>query len=180
MTKSQIVRKEAQNFKKAFVFMQLYIALNLLFNICSKFLQKNQPPETFSSMEICLGRSTVGVILMYALLKHNKMKVYDNNDPNIKYLQLRGLSGLFFFASMTYCVGHGAVSTVFLSQNLSPMISSIASYYLFKEELGKYDILSLIIGFLGVILILLPHNDNSGEHLEMSALNMILIVTLPF
>lgn len=84
-------------------------------------------------MEICLGRSTFGVILMYILLKHNKMKVYDKSDPNFNYMLLRGLSGLFYFASMTYCVGHGAVSTVFLSQNLSPMISSIGSYFLFRE-----------------------------------------------
>jgi len=37
-TRSMLVRKEAQNFKKAFIFMQLYILLNLCYNICSKFL----------------------------------------------------------------------------------------------------------------------------------------------
>ena len=37
-TPSMLVRKEAQNFKKAFIFMQLYILLNLCYNICSKFL----------------------------------------------------------------------------------------------------------------------------------------------
>jgi drug/metabolite transporter (DMT)-like permease len=42
------------------------------------------------------------------------------------------------------------------------MISSIGSYYLFKEALGKYDILSLIIGLVGVLLILIPKPEN-GE-----------------
>jgi drug/metabolite transporter (DMT)-like permease len=98
----------------------------------------------------------MGVILMFILLKYFDIKPYTSSDPNFRYMILRGCAGLFYFATMTYSVGHGAVSTVFLSQNLSPMISSIGSYILFKEALGKYDILSLIIGFGGVLLILLP------------------------
>ena len=66
-------------------------------------------------MEVCLGRSTMGVILMYGILKYKKIEVYKSHDPLFKYMLLRGISGLFYFASMTYCVGHGAVSTVFLS-----------------------------------------------------------------
>ena len=76
---------------------------------------------------------------------------------------IRGVVGLFYFATMTYCVGHGSVSTVFLSQNLSPMISSIASVYLFNELMSKYDIISLIVGFGGVLLILLPHPEGDGQ-----------------
>jgi hypothetical protein len=37
-TRSMLVRREAKNFKKAFIFMQIYILLNLCYNICSKFL----------------------------------------------------------------------------------------------------------------------------------------------
>jgi drug/metabolite transporter (DMT)-like permease len=122
----------------------------------------------------------MGVILMYALLKYEHITVYQKDDPNFKYMMLRGLAGLFYFASMTYSVGHGAVSTVFLSQNLSPMISSIGSYFLFKEGLSKIDIMSLFIGFGGVLLILIPRPEGVENHSEMSTLQMILILTLPF
>jgi hypothetical protein len=37
-TRSMLIRREAKNFKKAFIFMQIYILLNLCYNICSKFL----------------------------------------------------------------------------------------------------------------------------------------------
>jgi drug/metabolite transporter (DMT)-like permease len=131
-------------------------------------------------MEVCLGRSIMGVILMYALLKYEHITVYQKDDPNFKYMMLRGLAGLFYFASMTYSVGHVAVSTVFLSQNLSPMISSIGSYFLFKEGLSKIDIMSLFIGFGGVLLILSPHPEGVENHTEMSTLQLILILTLPF
>jgi drug/metabolite transporter (DMT)-like permease len=60
------------------------------------------------------------------------------------------------------------------------MISSIAAYYIFHEELNKIDIVSLIIGFGGVLLILLPKTDTSGNTIHMAFLHMMLIILLPF
>ncbi len=160
--------------------MNIYIVLNLVFNICSKFLYLNPYPETFSTLDICLARGTSGIIIMYVLIKHYKQEIYKENDPNNRVLLLRGFAGIFYFASMTYCVGHGAISTVFLSQNLSPMISSIGAYYIFHEELNRIDIVSLIVGFGGVLLILLPKSDESGNVIHMSILHIILIILLPF
>jgi drug/metabolite transporter (DMT)-like permease len=117
---------------------------------------------------------------MFIITKHNKLKLYREGDPVNKFLFIRGIAGIFYFASMTYCVGHGAISTVFLSQNLSPMISSVAAYYLFNEKLNKLDIFSLIIGFGGVLLILLPTADTDGKVEHMKLLHKVLIVLLPF
>ncbi len=160
--------------------MNIYIVLNLAFNICSKFLYLNQYPETFSALDICLARGTSGIIIMFVLMKYYNQEIYKKNDPANKALLVRGIAGIFYFASMTYCVGHGAISTVFLSQNLSPMISSIGAYYIFKEALNKIDIVSLIVGFGGVLLILLPKSDSSGKQIHMSILHIFLIILLPF
>jgi homoserine trans-succinylase len=95
--------------------MNIYIVLNLVFNISSKFLYLNSYPETFSTLDICLARGTSGIIIMYGLIKYYKQEIYRENDPNNRVLLIRGFAGIFYFASMTYCVGHGAISTVFLS-----------------------------------------------------------------
>ena len=58
------------------------------------------------------------------------------------------------------------------------MITSIAAFYLFQESLSKLDILSLVCGFLGVSLILLPKADNNSH--QPGLLEIMLIVTLPF
>ena len=95
--------------------MNIYIVLNLAFNICSKYLYLNPYPETFSALDICLARGSTGIIIMYVLMRHYKQEIYKKNDPVNKIHLIRGIAGIFYFASMTYCVGHGAISTVFLS-----------------------------------------------------------------
>lgn len=60
------------------------------------------------------------------------------------------------------------------------MISSIGAYYIFREELNKIDIVSLVVGFAGVLLILLPKSDSSGNTIHMSILHIVLIILLPF
>jgi len=174
-------KKEVNHdYRVAFFYISIYIILNLAFNISSKFLYKNPQPEKFSTLDICLARGTTGIIIMLIITKHNKLELYKKGDPVNRFLLLRGIAGIFYFASMTYCVGHGAISTVFLSQNLSPMISSVAAYYIFNEKLNRIDILSLVIGFGGVLLILLPKTDNDGNILHMQLLHKVLIVMLPF
>ena len=58
------------------------------------------------------------------------------------------------------------------------MISSIGAYYLFSEKMTKLDIGSLVIGFLGVLLILLPKSESSS--FTYTTIDIILIITLPF
>ena len=107
--------QEKYDYRLAFLYMNIYIVLNLAFNICSKFLYLNPYPETFSALDICLVRGTSGIIIMFGLMKYYKQEIYRDNDPNNRVLLIRGFAGIFYFASMTYCVGHGAISTVFLS-----------------------------------------------------------------
>lgn len=60
------------------------------------------------------------------------------------------------------------------------MISSIGAYYIFHEELNRIDIVSLIVGFGGVLLILVPKSDESGNDIHMSIVHIVLIILLPF
>ena len=84
-----------------------------------------------------------------------------------------------YFGTYTYCIGQGAISTVFLAQNLAPMISSVLAFWVFREVMGKLEIVSLIVGFGGILLILLPQS-NTTSYSTNSFWDLVLIITLPF
>lgn len=56
------------------------------------------------------------------------------------------------------------------------MLTSLVAYIIFKEKLSKLDVACLFIGFIGVLLILLPKN----QAVTSSLIDAILIITLPF
>ena len=60
------------------------------------------------------------------------------------------------------------------------MISSIAAFYLFNENLNRLDVVSLIAGFFGIILVTFPHDDNDKAYENESTLAIILTISLPF
>jgi hypothetical protein len=75
----------------------------MAYNIMSKYLQKL---PSFSAIEICLSRSLVGVLVLFIILRINKLKLFNGfGDSSFKWLVLRGSVGVFFFATYTYSIG---------------------------------------------------------------------------
>ena len=168
---------ERHNFKWAFIFMKLYIFLNMLFNIGSKYLQSLEHPYT--ACEIGFVRSAISMVICFVILRRLNIPVYFGVPfEDRKWLFVRAFWGIFYFWVYTYSLGIGAVSTVFLSQNLAPMLTSVLAFYIFKEFLSKLDIVSLFIGFGGIMLILIPKEDN-GKHISYGPIEIMAILSLP-
>ncbi|TNV76664.1 hypothetical protein FGO68_gene10023 [Halteria grandinella] len=137
------------------------------------------PLEQYSAIEICCCRSSLGILILYLIIKKEKLPIYNKFQQPIKWLLARAFIGLLFFGTFTYCVGQGAVSTVFLSQNMAPMITSIAAMYLFKEKLTRIEVINLLIGFGGVTLMLLPKEESQASK-PTDIILILLIISLPF
>lgn len=128
--------------------------------------------------DVCITRAFLGLVACYIIAKKNKLQIYQDIPPSKrKWVFLRAFLGVFYFISYTYSMGTGSISTVFLAQNISPMITSIAAFYLFQETLTKRDVVCLIMSFVGILLMLLPRDNNSQN---LSIFQLLIIVTLPF
>ena len=114
-------------------------------------------------------------------MKNRNVSIQKSVDPSLhKWVYFRAFIGVFYFTTYTYCIGQGAISSVFLSQNIAPMISSIAAFYLFNEQLNRIDVISLIAGFFGIILVIFPFSRSSEASEDQNILSTVLTITLPF
>ena len=133
----------------------------------------------YTACEIGFARSIICIVVCFVILRRLNIPVWFGvSFEDRKWLCLRAFWGIFYFWLYTYCLWIGAVSTVFLAQNLAPMFSSVLAFYIFKESLIKLDIISLFVGFGGIMLILIPKNDNS-QNITYGYQQILALLALP-
>ncbi len=130
------------------VFMFLSALLSALNGALAKILG-----EELSALEIVFFRNLLGVFIILATLKHTPSTL---PGGNVKLLIWRGLFGfsamlLFFYTITTIPLGEAVTLN-----KTSPLFVTILAFFLLGERLSLVGIFSLIIGFLGVILITKP------------------------
>ena len=112
-----------------------------------------------SALEIVFFRNIFGVAFIMIALYHTRPTL---KGGNIKLLVWRGLFGftamLFFFYTITK-IPLGEAITL---NKTSPLFVSILAFFLLQEKLSPLAIFSLLIGFLGVILITKPFGIDVG------------------
>jgi drug/metabolite transporter (DMT)-like permease len=112
-----------------------------------------------SALEIVFFRNIFGVLFILIALYHTRPIL---PGGNFKLLLWRGLFGfsamLFFFYTITK-IPLGEAITL---NKTSPLFVSILAFILLKERLSPIGIFSLLIGFLGVVLITKPFGMDVG------------------
>ena len=112
-----------------------------------------------SALEIVFFRNIFGVLFIMIALYHTRPIL---QGGNIKLLVWRGLFGftamLFFFYTITK-IPLGEAITL---NKTSPLFVSILAFFLLQERLSPLGIFSLLIGFLGVVLITKPFGMDVG------------------
>ena len=115
--------------------------------------------QTLPPVEVTFFRNIFGVFFILVMLYHTRPTL---PGGNIKLLIWRGLFGftamLFFFYTITK-IPLGEAITL---NKTSPLFVSILAFYLLQEKLSPLGIFSLLIGFLGVILITKPFGMDAG------------------
>jgi drug/metabolite transporter (DMT)-like permease len=139
---------------KGVIFMLFSTMLSALNGAMAKILGQDM-----SALEIVFFRNLIGVFLILITLKHTPATL---KGGNIKLLIYRGLFGftamLFFFYTIT-TIPLGEAVTL---NKTSPLFVTILAFFLLDEKLSKVGIFSLILGFIGVVLITKPFGMEVG------------------
>ena len=143
-----------KNIDKGVIFMFFAGLLSALNGALAKILG-----EDMSALEIVFFRNIFGVAFIMIALYHTRPTL---EGGNIKLLIWRGLFGftamLFFFYTITK-IPLGEAITL---NKTSPLFVSILAFFLLGEKLSPVGIFSLLIGFLGVVLITKPFGLSVG------------------
>ncbi|WP_456381899.1 DMT family transporter [Hydrogenimonas sp.] len=118
--------------------------------------------EELSAMEIVFFRNLIGVLIIFATLRHTPPKL-PGGEPHL--LLLRGFFGfsamiLFFYTITTIPLGEAITLN-----KTSPLFVTILAFLLMGERLNRYGMTALAVGFFGVLLITKPVGFEMGyEH----------------
>ena len=105
------------------------------------------------------------------LIKHWKVINIPKNKTGCLVLISRSVFGTIGLVLNFYAISHISLADSSIIQKLSPFIIIILSYIFFKEEMTRFQFFSIIIAFIGIILIIKP---SGNDIISMGALAALL------
>lgn len=111
------------------------------------------------SIQKSLFRNLVALIFAAVILRKEKIP-FRAGKGNTKYLVLRAVFGTLGIFCNFYAIDHLALSDANMLNKLSPFFAIIFSYFLLKERAAFYQVICVIIAFIGTLFILRPGFDN--------------------
>lgn len=111
-------------------------------------------------------RFWIGAVVFFLYLLYKKALAFDwrHDFKKVLFVSLIGVFGnsLVYHLSLIYLPG----TFVMILENLSPIFVLFASFYFLKIKAKAIEIISLIISFIGILLIILgkEHFPDLGEH----------------
>lgn len=110
--------------------------------------------QDFHVFFIIMMRNFFGFVFFLPRIFHNYQKILVTK--NIKIHFFRSINGIISMAMWFYSIAIIDLSEGVAISFIVPILTTIAAIVIFKEKLQKYSILSLIIGFIGILIILRP------------------------
>lgn len=124
------------------------------------------------SMQKGFFRNIIAVFISsIPLIKHWKVINIPRNNTGWLVLISRSVFGTIGLVLNFYAISHISLADSSIIQKLSPFIIIILSYIFFKEEMTRFQIFSIIIAFIGIILIIKP---SGNDIISMGALAALL------
>ncbi len=112
--------------------------------------------QYFSSSELVFYRSMFGVLSIFLVVRTQGHSVY---SPHWRTHIGRSLAGFGGMMLLFYVIGQLPLSTATTLNYTSPLFLVILSAVVLKEKLKPALILSVVMGFVGVVLLLRPTFD---------------------
>ncbi len=150
----------------------LFLLLSLIWG--SSFILIKIGLETLSAYEVASLRMLSGgiVLLPFALRSFRSI-------PANKFLWIitSGLLGSFFPAFL-FCLAETKINSSLagILNALTPIFTLIIGIILYKQTIGKYKIIGLIIGFVGLVFLFISKGDISFSYLSYASL--VILATL--
>ena len=124
------------------------------------------------SMQKGFFRNIIAVFISsIPLIKHWKVINVPKNKTGWLVLISRSVFGTIGLVLNFYAISHISLADSSIIQKLSPFIIIILSYIFFKEEMTRFQVFSIIIAFIGIILIIKP---SGNDIISMGALAALL------
>ena len=108
-------------------------------------------------------RNILGIMIILYSLKRIPVSL---NTSKLHLLFMRGLFGALAMMFFFYTIANIPLGEAVILNKTSPFFVTILAFYLIKESINKYTIFSLIIGFVGIVLVIKPFGINmSVDHI---------------
>lgn len=111
------------------------------------------------SIQKSFFRNFVAVIFAFVILKKEKTPLKCKPE-NLKFLIIRSVCGTLGILGNFYAVDHLVLSDASILNKMSPFFAILFSFLFLKEKLKPYQIIAVIVAFLGSLLIIKPSFQN--------------------
>lgn len=128
----------------------------------------------FSVMQVIIGmtsdriplfeqlffRNLVASIVAYINIKKQKLKAFGSKE-NRNLLLGRTFMGYFGMITLFYASGNGSQGDVSIITKMSPFVVTICAFLFLKEKITKFQIIGLIIAFIGAFFVVNPQFNSN-------------------
>src|SRR5690625_926003 len=111
-----------------------------------------------SAIQKTLIRNGVSMIIAFGFVMYYKERLFGKKE-NQKYLLLRSTLGAIGVILNFYAIDHLVLSDADMLNKMSPFITIIFAAIFLKEHLMRFQVVSVIIAFLGTLFIIKPTFD---------------------
>jgi drug/metabolite transporter (DMT)-like permease len=112
--------------------------------------------QHFSSAELVFYRSLVGLVVIYAIVRHQGLSLA---TPHRRMHLWRSLSGFFALMLFFYAISALPLASAITLNYTSPLFLALLLVVVLKQKPQWWLIGALIVGFCGVVLLLNPRFD---------------------
>lgn len=117
-------------------------------------------------------RNLIAAFIAYMNIKKLKLPMFGSKDNRI-LLILRSLMGYFGMITLFYASGNGTQGDVTIISKMSPFFVTILACIFLKEKIKKYQIVALIVAFIGAMIVANPEMNSSMFPLFVAFLSAI-------
>jgi len=156
------------------IFMYALFATSI--PICKLLLQSTTPLFLLGSRNVIAG-----ILLLVWQYIQNKKKLYIKSKHINYFAQITILGILINYFLRFWALGHLSIVKTCLLFNFGPFFTALYSYFLFKESLTKNQWFGLLIGFTGLIPIIIstsPEEAAMGELFYISWPELAILLSV--
>ena len=138
------------------------VSIKLLLVMCfwgSAFVSGRMLAQSHPPIVIAFYRFFIATVFLFPMLYAKNRKIFASNKINYLKFAILGLFGVtlynIFFLNGLKTIEAGRASLIIA---LNPVLSTICSFLFFKESLKRWQVLGVITGLLGTLVILARGN----------------------
>lgn len=108
-------------------------------------------------------RSMCSLFLCFSLIKQEGSSIIYSNKMTMQGLLIRGVVGSIASTLNSYAISMINLTKAVILYYSNPIFTILFSWLLLKESVSKYDMISLIVSFVGVVLICMSSPEETSN-----------------